>query len=79
MMGSGSASGGLGWEDSGCNCSEGLSVISELAYSLAVTVACLILCIICIIQTVVQVCLCRKLRRERSVIFKHNNGKGEGE
>lgn len=75
MMGSGSASGGLvGWEGSGCDSFE-----SHAIFSLAVTVACLLLCIICIIQTVVQVCLCRKLRRERSVIFKHNNGKGEGE
>lgn len=74
MMVSGSASESLGSEGSGCE-----PVISELAYSFAVTVACLILCIICIIQTVVQVCLCRKLRRERSVIFKHNSGKGEGE
>lgn len=55
------------------------SVIWVPAYCLSVTVACLILCIICIIQTVVQVCLCRKLRKERSVIFKHNSGKGEGE
>ena len=54
-------------------------IFSIEAYCLAVTAACLILCIICIIQTIVQVCLCRKLRKERSVIFKHNSGKGEGE